>query len=75
MLCMSRKRGEFVILRDRNTGAEIGKICLVKIVGDKVRIGFDFPDEVVIDRKEIDDMKRGDSPRPSDDPFLPKDTA
>lgn len=53
MLVLMRKPGEEVVLRDRD-GQEIGNIRIVNVRGDKVRVAFDFPREIDIHRREVD---------------------
>ncbi len=52
MLVLSRKKGETIVIKNRQTGSEI-KIALVNIVGQKVRIGIDASDDERIMREEI----------------------
>ena len=52
MLVLSRKKGETIVIKNRQTGSEI-KIALVNIVGQKVRIGIDASDDERIRREEI----------------------
>lgn len=49
MLILSRKRNEVVRLNDNM------KVVVVKILGDKVRLGFDCPKEVAVHRQEVYD--------------------
>ena len=49
MLVLSRKRNEWIKINDNVS------IVVVEIRGDKVRIGFDAPKDVSIQRKEIYD--------------------
>jgi carbon storage regulator len=52
MLVLGRKKNESVIINENI------KITIVEIRGDNVRIAFDAPRGVVIDRKEIHDEKK-----------------
>lgn len=54
MLCLTRSRNERLILRDGETGRELGQICVVEIRGNKVRLGFEGPQSTVVIRSEID---------------------
>ena len=55
MLALTRRVGEEVVIGDpRNP---LGHIRVVEIHGDKVRLSFDFPREVLINRKELADQK------------------
>lgn len=72
MLVLSRQRNEEIILSDQATGAVIGRIVLVDIRGDKVRMGFELPSNIIVHRKEVQDainaekmvaaMERADHP-------------
>ena len=46
MLVLSRKKGEVVRIGD-------SQVVVVEIRGDKVKLGFEFPKEVVIHCEEI----------------------
>lgn len=52
MLVLSRKKGERIVIKNRQTGSEI-KIALVNIVGQKAKIGIDASDDERIMREEI----------------------
>ena len=47
MLVLSRKRSEKVFIGDNIS------VVVVEIRGDKVRLGFTAPPEVLVDRKEV----------------------
>jgi len=47
MLVLSRKKSESIMINDDIT------ITIVEIRGDKVRLGFDAPEEVSIHRREV----------------------
>jgi carbon storage regulator len=49
MLVLSRKQGESIII----TGGI--SVTVVEISGDKVRLGFDAPKEIRVNRKEVQD--------------------
>lgn len=56
MLCLSRKRGqEIVIVVPPSSEPQTIRVCVVGFVNDKVRIGFDANEKVVIHRKEVAD--------------------
>lgn len=59
MLALTRRVGEEIVIGDPN--APLGHIRIVDIQGDKVRLAFDFPREVEINRKELADEKRNAS--------------
>ena len=54
MLVLSRKINEDIILRDKGSGEFLGNIRIIDIRGNKVRLGFDAPDNVVIIRSELE---------------------
>lgn len=51
MLVITRREGEEVVIG--NPASPIGVVRIVSIKGDRVRIAFDFPREVIIHRKEV----------------------
>lgn len=55
MLALTRRVGEEVVIGD--PGDPLGMIRVVEIHGDKVRLSFDFPKEVKINRKELAEQK------------------
>lgn len=55
MLVLSRKKNEVICI-----GSDV-EITVVEIRGDKVRLGIDAPDHVVIDRLEVRDAKLCDA--------------
>lgn len=56
MLVLSRKKNESIMIGDNI------KVFIVDVIGDKVRIGIEAPKDVVVDRKEIYDLKRRNPP-------------
>ena len=55
MLALTRRIGEEIVIGEpRNP---LGLIRVVEIHGDKVRLSFDFPREVKINRKELAEQK------------------
>ncbi len=56
MLALSRRIGEKVVIGDPDN--PLGIIQVVAIQGDKVRLGFDFPREAMVNRSELADRKR-----------------
>ena len=58
MLALSRRVGEKVVIGDPD--APLGTIQVVAVQGDKVRLAFDFPRHVAINRSEVADRKRDD---------------
>lgn len=57
MLVISRRETETVVLRDRETNAKLGEVYVLSVKGERARIGFNFPQDVVIDRLEVDEIK------------------
>lgn len=55
MLALTRRIGEEVVIGDPCD--PLGLIRVVEIHGDKVRLSFDFPREVKINRKELAEQK------------------
>lgn len=55
MLVLSRKKNERIVIDDRIV------LVVVEIRGDKVRLGFDAPRDVTIDRQEVHEAKRRDA--------------
>jgi carbon storage regulator CsrA len=64
MLALTRRVGEEVVIGDPRD--PIGLIRVVEIHRDKVRLSFDFPREVKINRKELAEQKarQSDSNQP-----------
>lgn len=52
MLVLTRNKMEVVVLQDE-AGEEIGRVKVVDIRGDKVRLGFEFPASVKVHRSEV----------------------
>jgi len=52
MLVLGRKMDEGVILTDRETGRQV-RVFVTDVRGDRVKLGFDAPPEIVIERDEI----------------------
>ena len=55
MLALTRRIGEEVVIGDPKN--PIGVIRIVEVHGDKVRLGFDFPSNVEINRRELAEQK------------------
>ncbi len=70
MLALTRRAGEEVVIGD--PANPLGVIRVVELHGDKVRLSFDFPREVQINRKELADQKaqasEAESPNAQDKP-------
>jgi carbon storage regulator len=65
MLALTRRVGEEIVLGDPKK--PLGVIRIVDIHGDKVRLSFDFPRDLQINRKELADLKA----RQGDDGTVP----
>ena len=55
MLALTRRVGEEVVIGDPSN--PVGVIRVVEVHGDKVRLGFDFPQDVPINRRELAEQK------------------
>ena len=55
MLALTRRVGEEIVIGDPRK--PLGVIRIVDIHGDKVRLSFDFPREVPVNRRELADQK------------------
>ncbi|MAE68079.1 MAG: carbon storage regulator [Phycisphaeraceae bacterium] len=55
MLALTRRIGEEVVIGDPRK--PMGVIRVVEIHGDKVRLSFDFPRDVKINRRELAEQK------------------
>lgn len=60
MLALSRRVGEKVVIGD--PAKPLGVIQVVAVQGDKVRLAFDFPREVEINRSEVAERKLDNEP-------------
>jgi len=64
MLALTRRIGEEVVVGDPSN--PLGVIRVVDIHGDKVRLAFDFPRDMQINRRELAEQKaRGQNNRPN----------
>ncbi len=55
MLALTRRIGEEIVIGDPRQ--PLGIIRIVDIQGDKVRLSFDFPRELSINRRELAEQK------------------
>ena len=73
MLALTRRVGEEIVIGDPKK--PLGVIRIVDIHGDKVRLSFDFPKDVQINRRELAEQKArqdgGPPPPPSSPPPKP----
>ncbi len=61
MLALTRRVNEEIVIGD--PANPLGVIRVVAVHGDKVRLSFDFPREVKINRRELADQKaKGELP-------------
>jgi carbon storage regulator len=61
MLVITRREGEEVVIGDPKNPIGIVRVASVK--GERVRIAFDFPREVEINRREIADQIANQPPQ------------
>ncbi|MEO0514962.1 MAG: carbon storage regulator [Planctomycetota bacterium] len=66
MLALTRRVGEEVVIGDPHN--PLGRLRVVDIHGDKVRLAFDFPRDIDINRKELADEKIRETPPPPESP-------
>ena len=64
MLVMTRREGEEVVIGD--PAAPLGIVRIATIKDDRVRIAFEFPREVPVNRREVADKKLKDDEGPAD---------
>jgi carbon storage regulator len=55
MLALTRRVGEEIVIGDPDQ--PLGRIRVVEIQGEKVRLAFDFPRDIEVNRKELADQK------------------
>lgn len=53
MLVLTRTEGEEIVIYDKETKKELGRIRVCSVKGPRVRIGIRFPDSVGVDREEV----------------------
>ena len=72
MLALTRRVGEEVVIGDPQD--PMGLIRVVEVQGDKVRLAFDFPRDIAINRRELADAKaKGLPPKPKTTATPPRD--
>ena len=54
MLVITRREGEEVIIG--NPAAPLGIVRIAAIKGDRVRLAFEFPREIRVDRREVSEQ-------------------
>jgi carbon storage regulator CsrA len=62
MLCLQRVAKESVVVSI--DGREV-RITILEVRGPKVRLGFQAPREIQIDRAEVAEKRRREGPRPA----------
>lgn len=55
MLALTRRIGEEIVIGD--PAKPLGRIRVMEVHGDKVRLSFDFPKDVKINRRELAEVK------------------
>jgi len=59
MLVVTRQEGEEVVIGDPKN--PIGVVRIASIRGDRVRIAFDFPRDIQVNRREVADQKKDET--------------
>ncbi|MBX9736430.1 MAG: carbon storage regulator [Phycisphaerales bacterium] len=67
MLVFTRREGEEIVIGDPKN--PLGVVRVASIRGDRVRIAFDFPRDVQVNRREVANQIVGEEP-PSSTPHL-----
>ncbi len=57
MLVLSRKRNEVIVIYNTNDNSMI-EVTITSIEEGKIRLGFDAPQHITIDRKEVYESKK-----------------
>lgn len=60
MLVLTRREGEEVVIGDPRK--PLGVVRIASIKGDRVRIAFEFPRDVQVNRREVGEQKASDTP-------------
>jgi carbon storage regulator len=60
MLVITRREGEEVVIGDPKS--PIGVVRIASVKGERVRIAFDFPRDIQINRREIADQIASQTP-------------
>lgn len=63
MLALTRRVGEEVVIGDPSN--PLGVVRVVDIHGDKVRLAFDFPRDLQVNRRELADQKARETTPPT----------
>lgn len=53
MLCLTRRPDEQIVLHNLRTGEVLGRVKVFAVDGDKVKLSFDMPAHVGVDREEV----------------------
>ncbi len=61
MLVITRREGEEVVIGDPKN--PIGVVRIASVKGDRVRVAFDFPREVEVNRREVADQILAQAPQ------------
>jgi carbon storage regulator CsrA len=69
LLALTRRVGEEIVIGDPRK--PLGSIRVVEIHGDKVRLSFDFPRDIDVNRKELADQKAKQGGGPPLPPVAP----
>ena len=63
MLVLTRKLNQSIVLTDQRTG-QTYEVFVTEVRGDAVRLGFNVPPHIVVDRSEIAERKQTEGPHP-----------
>jgi carbon storage regulator len=74
MLVLSRRRGQKVLILDAETEDILCTVTVAHVHGDKISLGFEAPDDIIIHRKEVmDRIKKKSTPTKSTEPLPPEE--
>lgn len=62
MLVVTRQQGEEVVIGDPR--APLGIVRIAQIRGDRVKLAFDFPKHIEVNRREVADQKASEAVGP-----------
>ncbi|RLS45931.1 MAG: carbon storage regulator [Planctomycetota bacterium] len=68
MLVITRREGEEVVIGD--PAAPLGIVRIASIKGDRVRIAFEFPREILVHRREIANQINSAEPGKDGNPIV-----
>ena len=68
MLVITRREGEEVVIGD--PAAPLGIVRIASIKGDRVRLAFEFPREILVQRREIANQINSAEPGKDGNPIV-----